>query len=93
MPDLIKVYVLPAHIAASTPALAVATALIVRTIASFTEAHGPDVVSVNVTLPAEISAAEGKYVAVIVDAPLKVPVPDDVHKPDVALPPIEPDSW
>ena len=45
-------------------------------------AHGelPNAVKVSVTLPAEISAALGLYVAVVRDVALvNVPVPLDVH--------------
>src|SRR5687768_3500321 len=54
-PDNVKV--LPAHIDVSAPALTTAAAFIESTIASFAGAHGPDVVSVSVTPPVEMSAA------------------------------------
>ena len=57
-----NVYVLPAHIAPFTPALAVATGLMVRTNEEVAAGQGPAgsfVVMVSVTVPAEISAADG----------------------------------
>ena len=59
-----RVWVLPKHIVASTPALTVAIGLIVNTIASFTAEQGPApsgslVVIVKVTVLAVMSAAEG----------------------------------
>jgi hypothetical protein len=65
----------------------------VSTIASFTEGQGPAgsfVVSVRVTLPAVISAADGVYIAVKEVISLKVPVPDVDQVDEVALPPLVP---
>jgi len=60
--------------------------------ASFTGEHGPEALRVSVTVPEEISAAEGVYVAVSNAALSNVPVPEVVHTEEVALPPIEPES-
>ena len=67
----------------------------VRTIASFTAGQIPAgslVVSLNVTDPEVISAAEGVYVAVSDAELLKVPVPEVVQVEEVALPPRVPDN-
>jgi hypothetical protein len=54
-------------------------------------ANWPVEVSVNVTAPAEVSAADGLYVALRAVAPgTKVPVPEDVQRPPVAPPPTVP---
>lgn len=88
-----KVYGLPAQMEAFVPAFAVGAGLIVRTIASLAEAHGPEGsfdVIVNVTEPDEISEAEGVYVAVPEVALLKEPEPELVHVKEVAPPPMLP---
>ena len=80
---------------ASTPALTVAAGFMVSTIASFTAGQGPAgslVVSVKVTVPAVISAAEGVYTAFTKVALLNVPVPEVVQVEDVAPPPRTPDK-
>ena len=64
LPPLVpkRVYVLPEHIVASAPALAVAAAFIVSIIASVAAGHGPagsSVVIVKVTVPIVISVAPG----------------------------------
>ena len=53
---------LPAQIASSVPAFTVAAALIVSIMKSLTAVHEPagsSVVNVSVTVPADMSAAEG----------------------------------
>ena len=67
----------------------------VSCIASVAAGQGPDgsfEVSVSVTLPEEISAADGVYVELVSVALLKVPVPEVVHIDEVALPLREPAS-
>ena len=89
----LNVRVLVEQIVSSIPALTVTAGFMVNNKASFTAAQGPDgsfVVNVNVTEPAEISAALGVYTAFIADALLNVPVPLVVQVPDVASPPIVP---
>ena len=90
-----KMCVLPAQISASTPAFTVADAFTESTMASLVAGHVPTgsfVVIVSVTVPAITSGAEGVYPAVSKVASSNVPVPDVVHKDDVALPPLVPDN-
>ena len=78
---------------ASIPALTVTAGFILKIKASVRAEHGPAgslVVSVIVTVPAVISAAEGVYAAVRTVALLNVPVPDVDQVDDVAPPPIIP---
>jgi hypothetical protein len=75
------------------PAVAVAAGLIVNTNELVAAGQGPAgsfVVRVNVTLPADISAAEGVYIAPNRATLLNVPVPDVDQVEEVALPPITP---
>ena len=92
-----SVYVLPAQMVASGPALAVVPGLIVKTIEETAAVQGPApsgslVVRVRVTLPAVISAAEGVYVAPSRAGLSNVPVPEVVQVEDAATPPIAPES-
>jgi len=51
----------------------------------------PVVLSVRMTIPAVISAADGRYVTSnVVASGAKVPEPEDVQKPPVAPPPTKP---
>jgi hypothetical protein len=77
----------------SLPALTVATGLMVNVRASLTAPHtvgGLFVVSVSVTLPADLSAPLGVYVVLRADVLAKVPVPEDDQVDDVADPPLVP---
>ena len=49
-------------------------------------------VNTSVTLPAVVSAAEGKYIGFTIDESLNVPVPKVVQVEEVAPPPIVPDK-
>jgi hypothetical protein len=72
-----------------------ATALIDNTSASLTAPHivaGSFVVSVSVTVPADLSAALGVYVVFRAEALAKVPVPDVDQVDDVADPPLVPET-
>ena len=88
-------WVLPEHIVASLPALAVAAASMVSTMASEAAGQGPAgsfVVIVRVTVVAVMSAAEGVYTAPTMVALSKVPVPLVVQVELVALPALLPDK-
>jgi hypothetical protein len=87
---------LPEQIVWLAPALAVAareTVTATCAVAALQGATWPVVVSVSVTVPAEVSAPDGLYAAFsAVALGTKVPVPEDVQRPPVAPPPTVPPS-